>query len=338
MAGFKMRGYAFAHIDHCYNPLARHWAYGHFEGFSDGYSLAPWNGVKADSAAIRYLRKHAGQFGINPERIGLWSISKSTYSASLMANPNHAEQGEPDRFEGFPAGSPHSQPWSGYSSRVNAVALPSAPRRFVSAENVPTLIAAGRFDGFNHWERWVPIVALFESKDVNHLALWMEDAAHDLPFGRSPVLDIDFYETSMEFFDQYLKEDRPPAVLYTLPRSGREDVTVDGYSQALPDLSKLPPNALDHVSFEEPITVHFGQPMDARSVHEGGIRVFRKADGVDVAGEWKSRRGDTYFQFRVDEALLPGTRYQFEITENVRNIHGRGIAEARNVEFKTRPE
>ncbi len=335
MAGFKMRGYAFAHIDHCYNPLARHWSYGHFEGFSDGYSLAPWNGVKADSAAIRYLRKHAPQYGIDGGRVGLWSISKSTYSASLMANPHHAERGEQESFDGFAPGSPEPQPWQGYSSRVDAVALPSAPRRFVSPENVPTLIAAGRFDGFNHWERWLPIIESYEAKDVNHLALWMEDAAHDLPLGYSPVLGVDFYALAHRFFDQYLKSQQPPEVLYTIPKHGSSGVARDGRSQAIPDKSKLPGNALDHVAFKQPVTVHFGQPMEVDSVRNGGVRVERKEDGTRVPGEWRAFRGNTYFQFLPEESLRPGTAYCISFAETARNRDGLALAGERCVEFKT---
>ncbi len=76
------------------------------------YRLAPkdkWPAQIVDSkCAVRYLRAHAGAYGIDPQRIGAWGGSAGGHLVSLL--------GTSDRGAGFDAGE-----WANESSRVQAV-------------------------------------------------------------------------------------------------------------------------------------------------------------------------------------------------------------------------
>ena len=335
-AGLVMRGFAYAHIDHCYNPLARHWAYNHFE---PGYTLEDWNGLKSNTAAIRFLRQHADLYGIDANNIAGWGHSKGSYGITRLSDPEHESQGEHSVFSGFPAGTPQPQPWQGYSSKITASyqSMGSGTRRtqYVTARNVPTVIACGRFDQYDHWSVFPPLVNAYETQNANHLAFWMEALGHDLPRDHDPVLDINRYEMSLKFFDQYLKPDQHPEVLYILPKNGRDNVSGKGLSQAISDAHILPANALNYVSYETPITVHFGQPMNAESLFAGGLQVVRITDGVPLAGRWTALRGDTVFRFLPAKYLRSENRYRVTVTTQAVNQQGKAILEERSVEFKT---
>lgn len=71
-------------------------------------------------AAIRWLRAHASQYHINPDRIGVWGDSAGGHLAALLG-----VTGDLPAFEGD-CGS------AGYSSRVQAVVTRSAPYDFLS--------------------------------------------------------------------------------------------------------------------------------------------------------------------------------------------------------------
>src|SRR5690606_5205997 len=62
---FAKRGYVTVIIDHAYNPLAR--IFGHQDAY---YSLDDITGVKAYTAAVRYLRANAKKYSIDPNFIG----------------------------------------------------------------------------------------------------------------------------------------------------------------------------------------------------------------------------------------------------------------------------
>ena len=335
--GFLMRGYVFAMTDHCYVPLNRHWAYGH--GFHPQYNLCDWNGVKAETAAIRYLRKNADQYGINPEYIGLWGHSKGSYTSALLANPDHIARGEVSAFKGFPEGSPEPQPWQGYSSQITASyqSMGGGTRNLtlVTEKNVPTVIACGEYDHFGEWNRFPPLVKAYQSLNLNHVALWMNGVGHELPHSLDPVLGIDRYATVHTFFDQYLKPDQSPQVLYILPINGREDVDLNGTSPAIPDKSILPPKTLEYMPYETPITVHFGQPMKRSSIDNNGIQIIRKSDNTPVAGRWTALRGNTVFQFQPAERLSPDTRYRVTVTTRVGNEKNIALSNEKSIEFKT---
>ncbi len=230
--------------------------------------------------------------------------------------------------------------WPGFSSTITASyqAVGGSMRRpeYINGNLVPSAFACGRFDKFDFWPIYPAVVEVYESCDVNHLAFWMHELAHELPIGFDPWHDRNRYELLTTFFDQYLKplECPAPVVLYTYPRANQDQVGRDGTSQAIPDLDLLPPDALKHVSLVEPITVHFAPQIDVDSIAEG-IRVVRKSDGAPVAGRWSARRDNTYFQFTPEVDLDPQTTYRLVITTAVRSESGTPLAAEESIEFST---
>ncbi|MBN2128147.1 MAG: Ig-like domain-containing protein [Sedimentisphaerales bacterium] len=339
MYGFAMRGYVTAIIDHCWNPLSRRpmsW------GFINAvYNMDQWNGLKRATAAVRFFRAHADRYGIDAEHICGWGYSKGSYGITRLSDPEHESQEELATFAGYPPGSPEAQPWQDYSSRIGAgyqaVGMGTRNPQYITSRQVPTVTACGKFDKFKFWPIFPALVQEYESHEVPHLALWMEELAHELPWRYDERLGRDRYALVMQFFDQVVNpHDHPaPEVLYTFPKDQATEVTRKGYSQALPDVALLPADAFEYVSLREPITVHFGQRMDVESVTGGGVEVVRKADGARVAGAWTALRGNTYFQFEPASNLEEQTAYLILITTKVRNEAGVALGQARTVEFVT---
>ena len=72
-------------------------------------------------AAIRYLRAHAGQYGIDPDRIGVWGASAGGHLAALLGT------------SGGITGLEGDEGWPDFSSRVQAVCDWYGPVDFYSA-------------------------------------------------------------------------------------------------------------------------------------------------------------------------------------------------------------
>ena len=72
-------------------------------------------------AAIRYLRAHAGKYGIDPARIGVWGASAGGHLAALLGTSGGIAELEGD------------QGWPDFSSRVQAVCDWYGPVDFYSA-------------------------------------------------------------------------------------------------------------------------------------------------------------------------------------------------------------
>lgn len=75
--------------------------------------------------AIRFLRAHAPEFRIDPQRIGVWGVSAGGHLAALLGTTHHLQE-----FEG-------SGGWENYSSRVQAVCDWFGPTDFLRINDVP---------------------------------------------------------------------------------------------------------------------------------------------------------------------------------------------------------
>jgi len=309
-----MRGYAYAIIDHCYNPVALD--YGHFKG---GYSLDNFNGLKAYTAAVRFLRTHANAYHIDPRYIGGWGHSKGSYAITRLSDPKHAEGNtEHQQLEGEPNGSPEHQPWPGHSSRITAgyQSMGNGTRRsaqYVTEDYAPTLVACGELDHFNHWLDWPQALNAYESVDANHVGLGMLGLGHELPYGRDEKLGVDRYQLVMDFFDRYLKveEKLGPVVLFTTPRDQETDV----------DASAA-------------ISIQFAPVMDETSIVDGqSVKITRSSDGSQVKGSWTSSRGNARYTFTPEKKLTAGEQYRLAVSTGVKNAAGTPLAETRVSKF-----
>ncbi len=337
--GLAMRGYAIALIDHCYNPLARNDSYGYFSS----YTLEDWNGLKSETAAMRFIRMNADTWGIDATRIGGVGHSKGTYTLTRLSDPDHEspDQEEYYSFSGFPDGSPEPQPWQGYSSLITAShqSMGNGTRRtsLVTSENVPTLIACGQYDEYNQWLVFPELVGTYESLNANHQAFWMVDRGHELPYGYNAERDFDMYDMWHAFFDAYMKPGTAPKVMYINPRDGKTGVgSLAGYINSIPETSLLPADAYDFVSPTDPITVSFVPAMDAATiVTGGGIEVVKVSDGSPVAGSWTGIQKNSTFIFTPAGHLEENTAYRVTVTTNVKSDAGVNLDTAKVSEFTT---
>ena len=307
MMGFTMRGYAYAIVDHCYNPIRRH--FWHTPG---RFSLDRWNGLACYSAAIRFIRAHAKKYNIDDRHIGGMGHSKGQYSVARLSDLRHENKAEARLFEGHPPGSPESQPWPGHSSRISVgYQSPGNLSELITREYAPTLVSHGEKDSLGRGYR--AFFERLEEFDINHVALLMRGLGHELPYGYDEELGVDRYALVHEFFDQYLKveEKLAPVVLFTTPRDQETDVAPS-----------------------ETISIQFAPVMDEESIVDGRGAKIICGDGSPVKGSWsKSQRG-ARFTFTPAEDFREGEKVKVIITTHVKNEVGTHLAEARIAEFR----
>jgi len=305
--GFTMRGYAYAIVDHCYNPIRRH--FWHTPG---RFSLDPWNGLAAYTAAIRFIRAHASDYNIDDRYIGGMGHSKGQYSVARLSDLHHAGKAEARQFEGQPLGSPEPQPWPGHSSRISVgYQSPGSKAEFITPDYVPTIVSHGEKD--SHGGGYRSFFKRLEELDINHVALFMRGLGHELPYGYDEELGFDRYELVHKFFDQYLKveEKLAPVVLFTTPRDQETDVAPS-----------------------ETISLQFAPVMDKESIVDGsGVKIICCGDGSPVEGSWSKSRQGTRFTFTAKEDFRDGEKYNVMITTNVKNEVGTHLDKVRIVEF-----
>jgi len=306
MMGFTMRGYAYAIVDHCYNPIRRH-----FWFIPGEFSLDPWNGLAAYTAAIRFIRAHASDYNIDARYIGGMGHSKGEYSVARLSDLDRADKAEARQFERQPPGSPEPQPWPDYSSRISVgYQSPGSNARFITPDYVPTLISHGEKDKLGRGYR--STFKRLEELDINHVALLMKGLGHELPYGRDEELGIDRYELVHTFFDQYLKveEKLPPVVLFTVPRDQEANVAPS-----------------------QTISIQFAPVMDEESIVDGrGVKIVG-GDGSPVKGSWSKSRQGTRFTFTAEEDFSEGEKYKAMVTTHVKNEVGTHLDKARIAEF-----
>jgi hypothetical protein len=304
--GAVLNGMAWGSVDHCWNPLARHYHYGYWDG---GYTLEDWNGLASITAAIRFFKKNAQQFGVDPDRIGGMGHSKGSYTITRLADPDHANQSEHFSFSGYPAGSPEPQPWQGFTSTIRASyqSAGNGTRRtqYVTAANVPTMVACGRFDQYNQWLVFPDLVATYEGFDLNHFAFWMTDLDHALPRNHDPIYDRDRYELFFHFFRQHLRPGSvAPELLFILPREGYGELDVYGQNRYIPSDELLVAGKEHMTERGGPVALLFAPAVDPDSANSGGLEVVRVRDGFVVPGTWVGSRGDARLSF-IPDPILP---------------------------------
>lgn len=332
--GFLASGYAFANMDHCYNPLARRALYQHF----NHYSLDAYNGVAYATAGIRYLRSQADRFNFNGH-IGVMGLSKASYGAIISANVNNNRL--PERSSKYGSTDPN-QPYLGYPSTVD-VAYASAgdgTRRIadlVDYETVPMITSAGRSDQYGHWEVYPDVVKALSAVDNLRLDLWMEDLGHTYPgLGVDAVTGMSRYVLVKRFFDYFLKPEEyvQPQLFYILPKPDVADVNTDGTFRVLPPDDLLPKD-MKGISPFDSITVRFLSPMDAESVGRH-VRLYEgTVDSVAVTGTWKSSMKNSCFKFVPSRPLKPGTPYTIIVVRGAKDRKGNELLAGAKRRFVT---
>jgi hypothetical protein len=298
-AGFLMRGYAMAYVAHCFNPLT------YYYGYFGSFSLDPFDGLAANTAAIRYLRAHSTLYNINSNYIGGWGHSKGAYAVTRLSDPAHHSKTE-HKIMSIGQGPSEPQPWQGYSSNIQAgyqsMGFGTMEHKYVTADYVPTIIAVGEYDPYGCWEDWPALVQTYENLDANHLALKMVGMGHTFPSGFDREMNIDRYDVCHTFFDRYLKvnQNLPPAVLY--------------------------------VKADNEVTIHFAPVMNVESV-AAGVEIIRTADGKKVIGRWAASFKNTKFRFIPENVFITNQEYKIVVNTTVKNASNRGFDEQKVFEF-----
>ncbi len=290
MLGFTMRGYAYAIIDHCYDPLRRHF------WFNPGnFSLNPWNGLASSTAAIRFIRANAQKFNIDERYIGAMGHSKGEYTVARLSDPDHINQDEQRKLEGYPEGSPEPQPNPEYSSQITVgYQSPGSWPQYVSSNDVPTIVTHGAKDRMGR--KYIETFDQLEKLDVIHVSMLMKGLGHELPYGYDEELGVDRYRLVHDFFDSYLKveENLPPVVL--------------------------------GVAHSDKVSIHFAPEMDVNSVRSG-VKLIPVNTNKPLKGTWETSRQNTKFTFNPTRQLKEGERYKLVISTGVMNQAGTHLDE-----------
>ncbi|WP_294080795.1 DUF5017 domain-containing protein [Proteiniphilum sp. UBA5384] len=296
---FAKRGYVTVIIDHAWSPIDRL-----LEDNAANYSLESLTGVKAYTAAIRYLRANAEKYSIDPERIGGLGHSKGSYAIARLSDPtiNHASS---ERFQYIEPMSP--QPNTGYPSHIQ-VGYQSmgngtrGSRSYVKDNYPPTITAVGKYDTYNQWAVWPDVVAAYaEDRSANWLGIPMLDRGHEMATGVQHDLGYVREEAVEKFFSNYLEPDLPPNVLYVAPFNGYNNENI--------------------IKANQPVIVHFSPRMDVASVKDM-VKVLDMDSGQEVKGEWKVLRKDTYFIFTPGIGSFQSKHYKVTISSSTKSIHG----------------
>lgn len=311
--GFMTTGYAFANLDHCYNPLARADVYKYFNKFT----LDDYNGLAFNTAAIRFIRSHLSEYNLNG-KIGCMGISKASYSPMRLSDPLNSTRKEHSRFNG--KDNTHEQPWQGYASNVDVVysAAGNGTNRITQYFNngcVPILTSAGKSDEYSHWSKFPPVVSYLRQIDHNHFDFWMEDLGHTYPStGIDTRTGESRYVLFKRFFDRYLKplEVDTTAIFYILPKQGATEVTTRGESRTLPREGILPME-MSGVSAYEPITVRYLYEIDTTNL-ASWLRV-EDDNKQPVEGEWLLTKQGTTLTFHPAQPLITGETYHIVVNQ-----------------------
>lgn len=155
--------------------------------------------------AVRWLRAHAGEYGVDPDRIGAFGHSAGAHLAMMLGIGDAAPPAEDDCE------------WDGYPSDVAAIAggstptvLPSrfgdserfSPASHVSAEMPPLLLIHGTADPIvpiGPVDEYVEALQDAGAPDVTYIRI--DDGDHDVAYDDSMERSMDAIE---EFFERTL--------------------------------------------------------------------------------------------------------------------------------------
>jgi Bacterial Ig-like domain len=314
---FQLRGYVNVVMGHCFNPCVTH--YWHFIDFT----LDHWNGLACYTAALRYIYMNATKYSINTDHIGVMGISKGQYAVTRLSDPHNAGGIESKIYEGFPEGTPESQPWPGYASKISVgwqgMGMGLWEYEYITPDYVPTIIACGEHDRDVITKEGYPrFLKRLEELDINHVSLFMEVLGHSLAYGYDKRMGVDRYQLVIDFFDRYLKvEDKlPPVVLVVNPRDSAENVS--------------PSSSL---------SVQFAPVIDENTILQNkAVTVIRAKDNQELTGTWKVSHGGTKFTFTPGQPLEKSEVYNIHVSSKVKDKAGIQLKNEKHTHFKVAEE
>ena len=335
--GFLFRGYTTVCYDHEYIPFMNTdvGGWGHIE---PDYTPQGRDGTKTHTAAIRCVKYYADDYGYSKTRIGVYGHSKSSWS-SLLSNPaaemlpensgTYAPLGEQPFLKDKNGNPINSQITCSYHSMGNGS---SRYAKYLTSQNVPTIICCGQKDSGNGNTYWEKEKAAYIKSGIEHLAIDMIDLGHDYPNGDDPVFDYNRYDAFCKFFDYYLK-DTAPEILYTSVSDGSLQKIVTTTSPGEWNDNNTVWTASDTpwtVEEGDKLYVQFVAPITEWSFLEAVSLV--DANGNDVDGYWYAQGNGNKWIFNGE--LVDGVEYTLTVVDNTaKDKYGRVVKDGITVEF-----
>lgn len=179
--------------------------------------------------ALRWLRKNASKYKIDPDRIGVSGASAGGHLAALIGTAGSSTKGKPDRVDvqcvvdvfgpaNFLTIWPQSDPkttvikhneldspegrlFGGPIPEKTELAKQASPVTYVSKEAPPFLILHGKKDRLVPWQQSEELDAALKKAGVDSTLILVDDAGHD-----GGVMGGANSRKTAEFFDKHLKK------------------------------------------------------------------------------------------------------------------------------------
>ena len=342
--GFLFSGYAGIMVDYGYVPMAREDHYKEFSGSNAAgvtgdnvtYSIAFYNGVKINTAAMRYIRYLAATneaFAFDTESIGIYGLSKGGWM-TMLGEEQPELLSERRFFEGhhgetrYEAGETaasasglidggEAQPWLSY----NGEALDSGAdfiyascgggEEHITEGHAPTFVSCNIGDSYgSYYSTSNNFVNYCRNHDVP--CLWLEvDKGHLFTYGEDMNYGVDSYDAFFTFANYYLRGDAV-SVVYTSFTKKNTDVD---------------PSA--------DIVIKFSGAVSAESVKS---IVLKSADGTAVSGTWSSQFGNTEWTLALSAPLASAAEYILTVPASLAGDNGIAMGKDTVFTFTTQEE
>ncbi len=326
MTGFLFAGYAGVTWDHVYVPMARYDHYGYFEDTQnyDAHTLQRLIGVKAQTAAVRFVRYMANKehdtYRFDLDRFGAFGMSKGGY-VYLLGNKHPEAFAELWDLAGDVDATNGPQRWLTYEGgEHDGETIPANVQMVYAAVGngeewcsdgfAPTFSSQGEDDGD------VSVLSFMERLrsnsrrlDTPYLGFTMPDVGHTLIYGYSQKYRVDMYKALFDFANYYL-QDANAVCEYILPLDGTEEVATS-----------------------DKIEIKFTGPV-SRTEIEGKVRVIDTVSGTDVSGAWECELGRTSWTFTPYD-MRGGVEHIVYVPADLLAENGKPLAAAKAIRFTT---
>jgi len=195
-------------------PIARKLAKRGYVVFNVTYRLAPrWiypAPVEDLREAVKWLRAHAAENGIDPARIATFGYSAGGYLAALTGLTGGAESshirvivagGAPSDLTFYPGGDLVPQFLGGTQQEIPQRFKDASPVNYVTRHSPPMFIYQGTNDHLVRPEHALAMIAALEKNHVFHETYWIEGRDHIAAF----LLPAGSVDAAIDFLDRQLR-------------------------------------------------------------------------------------------------------------------------------------
>ena len=343
LTGFLMDGYAAACYSHPYVPMGAGKMFGYYDGTnaagavtgdaSNG-SLDPYNGLRVDTAAVRYVRYMAEEYKFATDRVGVTGISK-TGSVIRLGHPHPETLPEDYCYEGHTGETRYdngltadmtgdtgvfrggeAQPWLTYPGTNTPI--PSnvqfimtnvgGGQGTITPDHAPIYICGTMMPSGSYYGAFYSGVMTYSlAADIPVMDYVCENVGHDFPYGPDKETGNDTYQALFDCANYYLLGAQAKCE-YIKPIDGTKNV----------DPSK-------------PITVKFNAGVPMNEV-KSKVSVINAATGKKVSGIWEAAYGNTLYTF-TPFGMEGGYPYTVTVPGNILAENGKTIVGEKKVTF-----